>query len=191
MALEFKKPEIKLKDVESKEAQHSEKKERLNPFASQECIDILNFRIEQEELSSRLYQAMSLWLNDHGFMGAAKAWLKDAEGEMEHAQWAKDFLLDMGIQPRLSTLITPTQTFEGLCDIIEQSYVHEIMVTQQCNDLAKHAMQYGNHLLYQLAIKYLQEQQEELGKIQTLIDKLEAFGEDKVALRLLDNELGQ
>jgi len=191
MALEFKKPEIKLKEVESKETQHSEKKEILNPFTSQECIDILNFRIEQEELSSRLYQAMSLWLNDNGFMGAAKAWLKDAEGEMEHAQWAKDFLLDMGVQPKLSTLTMPVQKFEGLCDIIEQSYAHEVLVTTQCNDLAKHAMQYGNHLLYQLAIKYLQEQQEELGKLQTLLDKLEAFGEDKIALRLLDNELGQ
>lgn len=177
-------------EVESKETSHSEKKEATNPFASKECINLLNFRIEQEELSSRLYQAMSLWLNDNGFMGAAKAWLKDAEGEMEHAQWAKDFLLDMGIQPKLPTLAMPVQKFEGLCDIIEQTYAHEVLVTTQCNDLAKHAMQYGNHLLYQLAIKYLQEQQEELGKIQTLVDKLEAFGEDKIALRLLDNELG-
>lgn len=183
--------EIKFKNKPTMIGEKESKKESTNPFASKECIDILNFRIEQEELSSRLYQAMSLWLNDNGFMGAAKAWLKDAEGEMEHAQWAKDFLLDMGVQPKLSTLTLPVQKFEGLCDIIEQTYTHEVVVTQQCNDLAKHAMQYGNHLLYQLAIKYLQEQQEELGKIQTLIDKLEAFGEDKIALRLLDNELGQ
>lgn len=50
-------------------------------------------------------------------------------------------------------------------------------------------MKYGNHLLYQLAMKYLQEQQEELGKVQTYMDKLEAFGEDKIAMRLFDNEL--
>ena len=74
----FKKVETTLKE-EKKE--YSE-----NPFASKECIDILNYRIEQEEQSSRLYQSMSLWLNDNGFMGAAKAWLKDSEGEMEHAQ---------------------------------------------------------------------------------------------------------
>ena len=191
MAMELKKPEITLKPrVEKTEGSHSEKKEFTNPFASKECIDLLNFRIEQEELSSRLYQAMSLWLNDNGFMGAAKAWLKDAEGEMEHAGWAKEFLLDMGVQPKLPTLAMPVQKFEGLCDIIEQSYAHEIVVTTQCNDLAKHAMTYGNHLLYQLAIKYLQEQQEELGKLQTLLDKLTAFGEDKIALRLLDTELG-
>lgn len=162
-----------------------------NPFATKECIDILNFRIEQEEQSSRLYHAMSVWLNDNGFMGAAKAWQTDADGEMVHAGWAKEFLLDMGIQPKIPALKEPEQKFMGLPDIIRKSYAHEIVVTKQCTDLATHAMKYGNHLLYQLAIKYLNEQQEELGKIQTLIDKLEAFGEDKIALRLLDNELGE
>lgn len=190
MGLKLEKPAIKLKEKESSEAPHSEKREIVNPFASQDCIDILNFRIQQEEQSSRLYQSMSLWLNDNGFMGAAKKWKEDAEGEMEHAQWAKDFLLDMGVQPRLPALQEPPQTFEGLCDIVEQSYQHEVIVTQQCNDLASHALKEGNHLLYQLAVKYLQEQQEELGKLQTILDKLDAFGEDKIALRLLDNELG-
>lgn len=161
-----------------------------NPFASSSVVNILNYRIEQEESSSRLYHAMSIWLNNNGFMGAAKAWQQDADDEMKHAQWAKEYLLDMGIQPTIPALVKPIQTFTGLCDIIKQSYKHEIMVTEQCNDLAKGAMKAGDHLLYQLANRFLQEQQEELGKVQTLLDKLEAFGEDKVALRLLDNELG-
>lgn len=188
----LKQEKFKIKEKEMPEKSNQETKEynTSNPFISKECIDILNFRIEQEEQSSRLYQSMSLWLNDNGYMGAAKAWLKDSEDELLHAQWAKDFLLDMGIQPLLPALKQPQQSFKDLCDVIKQSYQHEIVVTQQCNDLAKHAMEYGNHLLYQLAIKYLKEQQEELGKLQTLLDKLEAFGEDKIAIRLLDNELG-
>lgn len=160
-----------------------------NPFASKECVDILNFRIEQEEYSSRLYHIMSLWLNNAGYTGAAKAWQDDSDGEMVHAGWAKSFLLDMGITPKIPALKEPPQVFVGLPDIIKQSYAHEILVTQQCNDLAKHAMSYGNHLLYQLAVKYLQEQQEELGKVITYMDKLEAFGEDKIAMRLFDTEL--
>lgn len=162
-----------------------------NPFASESVIKILNYRIEQEESSSRLYEAMSLWLNDNGFMGAAKKWKKDSLDELEHAQWAKDYLLDMGIQPILPALPKPEQSFSGFPDIIKKSYDHEIMVTQQCNELAKEGMRTSDHLLYQLANKFLQEQQEEIGKLQTLKDKLESFGEDKIALRLLDNELAQ
>ena len=161
-----------------------------NPFATDSVIKILNYRIEQEEASSRLYHAMSIWLNNNGFMGAAKAWQTDADGEMEHAQWAKEYLLDMGVQPEIPALPKPVQSFTGLCDIIKQSYKHEVLVTEQCNELAKQAFKNSDHLLYQLANKFLKEQQEELGKVQTLLDKLSAFGEDKVALRLLDNELG-
>jgi len=161
-----------------------------NPF-DKDYIEILNFRIEQEEYSSRLYQAMSVWLDNSGFVGAAKAWKKDAEGEMEHAQWAKDFLLDMGITPQLPALKEPPHSFKGLPDVIRLSYAHEIKITQQCNDLADYAMKKGNHLLYQLALKYMQEQQEEMGKVQTYVDKLASFGEDKIALRLFDTELGE
>ena len=166
------------------------KSENKNPFASPSVISILNYRIEQEEQSSRLYHSMSMWLNDNGFMGAAKAWQSDADGEMSHAGWAKEYLLDMGIQPVIPALTKPLQTFAGLPDVIRQSYTHEVVVTKQCNELAIQALKTNDNLLYQLANKFLQEQQEELGKLQTLVDKLDAFGEDGAALRLLDNELG-
>lgn len=166
------------------------RKKRRNPFATESVISILNYRIQQEEQSSRLYHAMSIWLDDNGYMGAAKKWQKDSEDEMTHANWAKEYLLDMGIQPKIPALKEPVQNFKDLCDVINQSYDHEVVVTQQCNDLANQALKSADNLLYQLANKFLQEQQEELGKLQTLIDKLETFGEDKIALRLLDNELG-
>lgn len=161
-----------------------------NPFA-ENCIEILNQRIEQEELSARLYEAMSLWLNDKGYTGAAKSWKKDSEGEMEHAQWAKDFLLALGVNPKLPLLTAPQHEFTGLPDIIRQTYAHEIKITEQCNALANYAYMNGNHLLYQLAAKYLTEQAEELAKSQDLIDKLQAFGESEIAMKLFDNELGR
>ena len=166
-------------------------KKSNNPFASESVVKILNYRIEQEEMSSRLYEAMSLWLNDNGFMGAAKRWKQDSEDELKHAQWAKDYLLDMGVQPTLNTIPKPEQSFTSFPEIIRKSYDHEIIVTQQCNDLAKEAMKNGDHLLYQLANKFLVEQQEELGRLRTTLDKIKAFGEDKIALRLLDNELAE
>jgi ferritin len=45
-------------------------------------------------------------------------------------------------------------------------------------------------MLYELSLKFLKEQVEEHDKMQTWVDKLEAFGTDKLALRLLDNEMG-
>jgi ferritin len=167
----------------------SKRTKSKNVFCNDECIEILNYRIVQEEESSRLYHAMSIWLNDNGYMGAAKQWEKDSQDELKHALLAKNFLLDLGIQPVLPQLSQPKQKFTGLDQIIYESYDHELEVTNQCNLLANYAATSGNHLLYQLALKYVQEQQEELGKLQTLIDQLEAFGTDKIALRLLDDQL--
>lgn len=158
-----------------------------NPF-TKDYIDILTFRIEQEEYSARLYESMSLWLDNSGYVNAAKAWKKDSEGELVHAGWAKKFLLDMGVTPKLSALPELPTVYKGLPDIIRQSYAHEIKVTQQCNDLSEFSMKTGNHLLHQLAMKFLTEQQEEMGKAQTLMDKLASFGEDKIAMRLFDHD---
>ena len=51
-------------------------------------------------------------------------------------------------------------------------------------------MKKGDHMLYTLTSHYLKEQVEEHDKTQTWMDKLTAFGTDKIALRLLDNEMG-
>ena len=44
-------------------------------------------------------------------------------------------------------------------------------------------------MLYQLTLSYLKEQVEEHNKMQNWMDQLVAFGEDKIAMRLLDHEI--
>jgi len=161
-----------------------------NPMITEECVKHLNYRIEQEEYSSRIYLAMSMWLDDNGYKGAAKEWRTYSTEENAHADFAREYLLNLGVQPFTPSLQAPTQTFTGLPQIIEMSYEHEIEVTRQCKELASHAMKMGDHMLYELAMRYLHEQQEEMGKMQDLMDELEAFGTDKIAMRLMDNKLG-
>jgi ferritin len=50
-------------------------------------------------------------------------------------------------------------------------------------------MKKGDHMLYELALKFLKEQVEEHNKMQNWKDQLKAFGEDKIAMRLLDHEM--
>lgn len=178
------------KPFKPKETKQEETKSSKNPLISDECIKYLNYRIKQEELSSRLYLAMSMYLENVGYLGAAKAWKKDSDDEMVHANWAREYLLSLGIQPETPTLEAPIQTFDGLPDIIYKTYDHEIVVTKQINDLGKDAIAKGDLLLLQLVIKYQNEQIEEMNKVTNLKDRLELFGTDKVSLRMFDNELG-
>lgn len=164
-------------------------KKSKNPLLNDECVKYLNYRIQQEELSSRMYLGMSLYLNNEGYTGAASLWKKYSDEEMGHAQWSREYLLAMGVTPEVPKLDQVENNFNGLPEVIRASYDHEIEITKQIKDMASHSLKMGDHMLYELCLRYLKEQVEEHDKTQTWVDKLLTFGEDKIALRLLDNEM--
>ncbi len=155
-----------------------------NILLSDECVTYLNYRIQQEEYSSRIYLAMSMWLDNNGYVNAAKLWKNYSNEELGHADWSRTYLLSMGVQPGTPKLDAPGQDFTGLPQIIQDSYEHEITITKQIKDLAGDAMKKADHMLYELALKFLKEQVEEHNKMQNWVDQLNAFGTDKIAMRL-------
>ena len=165
-------------------------KGKRNPLLSDECVNVLQYRIQQEEQSSRIYQSMSLWLNNEGYSGAASLWMKYSQEELVHADWSRNYLLSMGITPNVPLLTAEPNVYQGLPQIIDASYEHEITITKQLKELADKAFKIGDHMLYTLAAQYLKEQVEEHDKMQTWVDKLKTFGTDKIALRMLDDEMG-
>lgn len=156
---------------------------------TQKAIELLNYRIEQEEYSSRLYEYLSICLNDMGYEFSPLLWEKYSKEEMKHASWAKKYLLSFGIKPELREIPKPMCDCYNLEHVIIETFKHEKLITEQCNEMAKEALKLQDHTLYSLAIRYCKEQVEELDKAQTLIDKLETYGSDKLALILLDKDL--
>jgi len=159
-------------------------------FISKKIEDLINFRIVEEEKSSRLYLAMSKWLGYNGYTGASKLWNTYSQEEVKHSQIAYSYLEDLDLLPKVPALEHPLCEFKGLPEICKASYDHEMLITQQCNDLAKAAAGEGDYMTLELAQRYLKEQVEEIGKTTYWLDKLDAFGESPEALRLLDNEMG-
>lgn len=174
----------------------SEKKESAQTTTStqvisQRIIDLLNHRIQREELSARIYLAMHVWLEDKAYMNSAKIWRKNYEEELSHAQWARDYLLSLDIKPKTPPLEQVPEEYASLGDIIRKSLEHEIIITQECQALAKACMEEGDFLTYTLAHKYVAEQREELEKSYNYLNLLEIYGEEKLNLALLDHELAQ
>lgn len=164
-------------------------KKTKNPLITEDMVDFLNYRIQQEEYSSRIYLSMSLYLGNKGYVNASALWKKYSDEEMVHADFARTYLLSFGIQPVTPRLDQPQQDFTGLPQIIQMSFDHEVEVSTQCKKLADAAFKKADHMLYELALKYLKEQVEEHDKTQNWVDQLEAFGTDKIAMRLLDHEM--
>lgn len=150
---------------------------------------LLNYRIEEEENSSRLYLSMYLWLTNAGYLGAGKLFKKYSDEELLHASKAKEMLLANGIQPFTALLKEPAQEFESLPKVIRAAYIHEVEITNQCYELTKVAFAENNYMVAELGLWYSKEQVEELDKFQNLLDRLEAFGEGSDLLRELDDEM--
>jgi ferritin len=164
----------------------------MNPLITESCVEYLNYRIQQEEYSSRIYMSMTMWLDEKGFKGAAGLWRKYSDEELTHADIARKYLLSFGVQPLTPRLDQPQQDFPGsLPEIIQLSYEHEIEVSSQIKKMADHALGMKDHMLYELCLGYLKEQVEEHDKMQTWVDKLKTFGTDPLALRFLDNDMAE
>ena len=131
---------------------------------TKKTINLLQYRIQEEENSSRIYLSMSLWLENEGYKNASKLWKKYSIEENNHADWARKYLLSFGILPQTLQLKKINSSYKGLPDIIKKSFNHEIEITKQLTILATHALSTKDHMLYTLAEKYLSEQIEEHDK---------------------------
>lgn len=153
--------------------------------------ELLNFRIQKEEEAYRLYKSMSFWTHIRGYEGTSKFLKKMACEELEHAQWAIDYLLDLDLEPKLHELKKPECGCESIKQIFEMVLEEEQEILKQVNELADYAMSEKDHMLYDLAMQYVKEQREEIAQAQTILSKIESFGQSTISLRLLDEELGK
>ena len=132
-----------------------------------------------------------MWLENEGYVNSAKIWKEYSVEENGHADWARKYLLSFGILPETPALKKVNSDYKGLPDIIKKSFEHEIEITMQLEDLANHALNSKNNMLYTLAQKYLAEQVEEHNKTQTLMDQLQSFGDNKIAMRLFNSSFAK
>jgi ferritin len=101
------------------------------------------------------------------------------------------YLLDLNILPIEPSEEQPQVNFKGLPNIIALSMQREMKTTEEVKELGKQCLTDNDLMTFGLAQRYIAEQVEEIQKIQTWVDRLLAFGDDKVALRLLDDEMGK
>lgn len=154
---------------------------------SKSIIDAMNFRIQQEEHSARLYEQMRLWFADKGYKNFAKLYEGYVTDEMTHAGWAKSFLLDYNLQPELKALPSPYAEYTSCIDILEATLEHEILVTNQVSELTELAVKEKNYVLQALGLKYTAEQQEELGKSYDIISVAKLTSD----MLVLDSYIGE
>lgn len=153
---------------------------------SQKTIDALNLRIQQEQMASKLYEQMYLWLENKSLINSAEFMKKHYLSELAHAGWAKEYLLSFDIMPELATIEEPVNDFASLQDIFNKVYEQEVLTTKQCLELAKHAMEEPDYNLLTLAQKFNAEQVHEMREINDILTVLKHSSD----LLIVDHYIG-
>lgn len=156
-------------------------------FINEEAIALLNYRIQQEQYTSKVYEQMSLFLQNESYLQSAKVWKKFSEEELEHANLAKEYLMSFNVMPELMTIEEPMNDFKDLVDIIQKTYDLEVKTTEQVKDLSDKAFELKDWSLFSLSQKYTIFQIEGMDEANTLMD-LSKMTTDKL---ILDKYIGE
>ena len=158
---------------------------------SEQINEILNEQINKEFYSGYLYLSMSAHMKELGLNGFS-SWLKhQAREEVEHGLKIFDYLIDCNSFVTLKQIRTPDFEFNGIISIFETIYEHEKCITRAIMTVAKKAEEECDRTTLNFVDWFIEEQVEEEQAIKNIIKRLEMFGDDKVALFLMDKELSE
>jgi len=158
---------------------------------SESINEILNEQINKEFYSGYLYLSMSAHLKELGLCGFA-SWMKhQAKEEVEHGLKILDFLINCNSFVTLKQIKTPDFEFNGILSIFNKVYEHEKCITESIMKVAQKAEEECDRMTLNFVDWFIAEQVEEEEAIKNIIKRIELFGDDNVALYLLDKELGE
>ena len=158
---------------------------------SETMNEILNEQINKEFYSGYLYLSMSAHLKELGLCGFA-SWTKiQAKEEVEHGLKIFDYLIDCNSFVTLKQIKTPEFEFEGVLSIFNHIYEHEKCITNSIMEIARKAEEESDRMTLNFVDWFIAEQVEEEEAVKNIIKRLELFGDDKVALYMMDKELSE
>jgi ferritin len=150
----------------------------------------LNKQIELEASSSQYYLAMASWAETQGLSGVATFLFQHSDEERAHMIKLLKFVNERGGHAIVPALKQPDKTFKSLQVIFEQVLSHEIMVSNEINNLVDICLKEKDYTTHNFLQWYVSEQIEEEALARNIMDKLKMIGTDKGGLYFFDRDLG-
>ncbi|MBT3864777.1 ferritin [Candidatus Peregrinibacteria bacterium] len=151
----------------------------------------MNKQIQEELYSAYLYLAMSAYLEGEALPGAAHWMQLQQQEETMHGMKFFNYIQSRGDKVELLELEKPPKAFGELVDVFKASLEHEQHITARINTLYELAVKVKDYSAQTFLSWFVDEQVEEEGNAQGVLDKLEKVGDSKEGAFFIDNELGK
>lgn len=152
--------------------------------------EAINQQINLEFSSAYAYLAMSAHFEASGLPGCANWMRQQAQEEVSHAMRLFDFMHDRNTPVALQAIEAPRRDFGSPREVFENALHHEQKVTQSIHNLYTLATENHDYATRVMLEWFINEQVEEEKTVQGILDEFGLVGDNKVALFMIDKELG-
>jgi ferritin len=149
----------------------------------------LNNQIALESNASNTYLAMASWCEVTGYEGGASFFYAQSDEERTHMLKIVHYLNNFGIQAVIPATKLPASNFKSLESILKTALNNEQIVTVAIHKMVEIAQKEKDHSTYAFLEWFVNEQVQEETKFETLIQKFDLIGRDKLAINEIDKIL--
>ena len=149
----------------------------------------LNDQVALEANASNSYLAMASWCEVTGYEGAASYFYAQSDEERDHMLKIVHYLNDMGANAIIPATKAPASSYKSLESIIKTALKSEQSVTKAIHKMVEISQKDKDHSTYAFLEWFVNEQVQEETKFETLLQKFDLIGRDKLAINEIDKIL--
>ena len=149
----------------------------------------LNNQISYEASATSAYLAVGSWCERNGYDGSATFFFEQANEENTHVLKFMHYLNDAGAEAIIPATKKPQGNFNSLESAFKIGLKSEQNVTKQINNLVDLAEKEKDRATYSFLQWFISEQIEEETLFETILQKFEVVGRDKLAIYQIDQSL--
>ena len=149
----------------------------------------LNDQVTLEASASSSYLAMASWCEVTGYQGSANYFYMQSDEERTHMLKIIHYLNDMGAVASISAIKAPVISYKSLEELIKTALKNEQTVTKAIHTMVDIAQKEKVHSTYAFLEWFVNEQVQEETKFETVLQKFDLIGRDKLAINEIDKIL--
>ena len=149
----------------------------------------LNDQVTLEASASNSYLAMASWCEVTGYDGASSYFYAQSDEERTHMLKVVHYLNDMGASATIPAIKAPASSYKSLEDLIKTALKNEQTVTKAIHQMVEIAQKEKDHSTYAFLEWFVNEQVQEETKFETILQKFDLIGRDKLAINEIDKIL--
>lgn len=153
--------------------------------------DAINQQVNAEFYSAYLYASMAAYFDEKNLKGFANWMRVQVQEEMAHGKRMFDYLGERGGRVVLQAIEAPPHEWNSILEVFETVYKHEQHVTALINNLVSLALKENDHAAYIFLQWFVDEQVEEEGSADEVVQQLKLMGNEAGPLFMLDREMKQ